>query len=191
MAFQCSLQWSEREGTHRRRERKCPERHRDGTAGEPAAVSLLTINTAFEHIEETLVDVQVVHAGGQDQNPKERIDAARENVQRVNETELPVNQSPCLSLLTMNSAFEHIEDMQYACDASKLNTRHRRAPLKRLQVVHRLDKVIVINGLGADYVPPSLPVELIPKRNGDYTQTTTSPRCVEKRLGLQRLLMYR
>ena len=73
----------------------------------------------------------------------------------------------------------------------KLNTRHRRAPLKRLQVVHRLDKVIVINGLGADYVPPSLPVELIPNRNGDYTRTTTSPRCVEKRLGLQRWLMYR
>ena len=145
----------------------------------------------FEHIKETLVDEQVVHAGGQDQNAKERIDAARENVQSVNETELPVNQSPCLSLLTMNSAFEHIEDMQYACDASKLNTRHRRAPLKRLQVVHRLDKVIVINGLGADYVPPSLPVELIPKRNGDYTRTTTSPRCVEIRLGSQRLWMYR
>ena len=66
----------------------------------PAAVSLLTINTAFEHIEETLVDVQVVHAGGQDQNAKEHINAARENVQSVNETELPVNQSPCLSLLT-------------------------------------------------------------------------------------------
>ena len=69
----------------------------------------------------------------------------------------------------MNSAFEHIKDMQYACDASKLNTRHRRAPLKRLQVVHQLDKVIVINGLGADYVPPSLPVELISNRNSDYT----------------------
>ena len=135
----------------------------------PAAVSLLTINTAFEHIEETLVDVQVVHAGGQDQHAKEHINAARENVQSVNETELPVNQSPCLSLLTTNSAFEHIKDMQCACDASKLNTRHRRAPLKRLQVVHQLDKVIVINGLGADYVPPSLPVELISNRNSDYT----------------------
>ena len=97
MAFQCSLQWSEREGTHRRHERKCPERHRDGTAGEPAAVSLLTVNTAFEYVEETLVDVQVVHAGGQDQNAKERIAATRENVQSVNETEQPVNRPPCLS----------------------------------------------------------------------------------------------
>ena len=72
-----------------------------------------------------------------------------------------------MSLLTINTASEHIEDMQYACDVSKLNTRHRGAPLKRLQVVHRLDKVLVINGLGADYVSPSLPVELIPDRNGD------------------------
>ena len=129
----CRWTRSECKGTHRRRERKCPERQRDGTAGEPAAVSLLTINTAFEHIE----------------------------------------------------------DMQYACDASKLNTRHRRAPPKRLQVVHRLDKVIVINGLGADYAPPSLPVDLISNRTGDYTWTTTSPHCVEIRLGSQRLWMYR
>ena len=28
----------------------------------------------------------------------------------------------------MNTAFEHTEDMQYACDACKLNTRHRRTP---------------------------------------------------------------
>ena len=72
-----------------------------------------------------------------------------------------------------------------------LNTRHRRAPRKRLQVVHRLDKVIVINGLGADYVPPSLPVDLIPNRNGDYTRTITSPHCVEITLGSQRLLIYK
>ena len=45
-------------------------------------MSLRTINTAFEHIEETLVDVQVVHAGRQDQNAKERIDAARKCPER-------------------------------------------------------------------------------------------------------------
>ena len=79
--------------------------------------------------------------------------------------------------------------MQYACDASKLNTRHH--TLKRLQVVHQLDKVIVINSLGADYVPPSLPVELISNRNSDYPRTTTLPHCVEIRLGSQRLWMCR
>ena len=43
----------------------------------------------------TLVDVQIVHAGGQDQNAKKRIAAAKENVQSLNETELPVNRTPC------------------------------------------------------------------------------------------------
>ena len=51
----------------------------------------------FELIKETLVDVQVVHAGGHDQKAKERIAAARENVQSVNETEQSVNGPPCLS----------------------------------------------------------------------------------------------
>ena len=129
-----------------------------------------------------------IHPCGQDQIAKERIANAREIVHQRDGT---AGEPAAVSLLTLNTAFEHIEDMQYACDANKLNTRHRRAPRKRIQVVHRLDKVIVINGLGADYVPPSLPVELILNRNGDYTRTTTSPRCVEIRLGLQRLWMYR
>ena len=78
---------------------------------------------------------------------KERIADAREIVHQRDGT---AGEPAAVSLLTLNTAFEHIEDMQYACDANKLNTRHRRAPRKRLQVVHRLDKVIVINGPRAD-----------------------------------------
>ena len=88
-----------------------------------------------------------IHPCGQDQIAKERIADAREIVHQRDGT---AGEPAAVSLLTLNTAFEHIEDMQYACDANKLNTRHRRAPRKRIQVVHRLDKVIVINGLGAD-----------------------------------------
>ena len=90
---------------------------------------------------------KTIHPCGQDQIAKERIADAREIVHQRDGT---AGEPAAVSLLTLNTAFEHIEDMQYACDANKLNTRHRRAPRKRIQVVHRLDKVIVINGLAAD-----------------------------------------
>ena len=88
-----------------------------------------------------------IHPCGQDQIAKERIADAREIAHQRDGT---AGEPAAVSLLTLNTAFEHIEDTQYASDANKLNTRHRRAPRKRLQVVLRLDKVIVINGLGAD-----------------------------------------
>ena len=88
-----------------------------------------------------------IHLCGQDQIAKERIADAREIVHQRDGT---AGEPAAVSLLTLNTAFEHIEDMQYASDANKLNTRHRRAPRKRIQVVHRLDKVIVLNGLAAD-----------------------------------------
>ena len=121
MAFQCSLQWSEREGTS-----STPREKMSGAS--PRRNCRWTGRRVSTHDKHCL-RICRRNACGCTSSPWRWTRSEREGTHRRHERKCPERQRDgepaAVSLLTINTAFEHIEDIQYACDASKLNTRHR------------------------------------------------------------------
>jgi len=67
----------------------------------------------------------------------------------------PAGEPAAVSLLRIKTAFERIEDMQYACDASELNTHHRRTPEEAEIALSSFDEIC-----GQADLPPAMPVDV-------------------------------